>query len=385
MVVQQVEWESAAGRRLVGLLDSPDGEPTATALVAHAVPSGAAADAGAAAAGRIARALAERGFAVLRVDVTGPGESEGPVGEATSARDVAALTAAAAFLRERAPAPVLLVGFSLGGAAVLSTAVDLPEVRAVATIGAPAPQRPRIAALGRPLLVMHAPQDAVVGIDSAREIFDAARHPKSFVSLDGADHVLTRPEDATYVADVLVAWASRYLAAAPSAGSARPAAGVPVAGVPVAGLPAGRVLVRETGQGRFQQEVRVGTHSWIADEPEDIGGDDTGPSPYDLLLAALGTCTSMTMRMYAEHKGWPVPAITVLLERDKVRGEPDPGSTREVWVDRVRLELRVDGDLTPEQRAGFLRIADKCPVHRTLARGTLFETAFVPTPAQAPA
>ncbi|HWS56945.1 MAG TPA: alpha/beta fold hydrolase [Actinotalea sp.] len=379
MVVQQVEWESAAGRRLVGLLDSPDGEPTATDLFVHAVPSGAAADAGAAAAARIARALAERGFAVLRVDVTGPGESEGPVSEATSAGDVAGLTAAATFLRERAPAQVLLVGFSLGGAAVLSTAVDLPEVRAVATIGAPAPQRPRIAALGRPLLVMHAPQDAVVGIDSAREIFDAARHPKSFVSLDGADHVLTRPADATYVADVLVAWASRYLAA-PSAGSARPAAGVPAAS-----LPAGRVLVRETGQGRFQQEVRVGTHSWIADEPEDIGGDDTGPSPYDLLLAALGTCTSMTMRMYAEHKGWPVPAITVLLERDKVRGEPDPGSTREVWVDRVRLELRVDGDLTPEQRAGFLRIADKCPVHRTLARGTLFETEFVPTPAQAPA
>jgi len=249
-MAQRVTFDGAGGQRLVGLLDLPDGDAVMTALFAHCFTCGK----DSIAAARIARALTARGFAVLRFDVTGLGESEGTFGEATFSMDVADLTAAAAFLRARGQGPGLLVGHSLGGAAVLAAAASIPESLAVATIGAPSdpahvtnlmadvvptleadgraqvqlagrtftvhraflddlrsqPQRRRIAELGRGLLVMHSPQDAIVGIDNAREIFEAARHPKSFVSLDGADHLLTGLHDARYAADVLAAWASRY-------------------------------------------------------------------------------------------------------------------------------------------------------------------------------
>lgn len=255
-MAERVSFDGAGGQRLVGLLDSPDGSAAASALFAHCFTCGK----DSIAAARIARALTDRGYAVLRFDVTGLGESDGVFGEATFSMDVADLTAAATYLRSRGHAPGLLVGHSLGGAAVLAAAGRIPEVRALATIGAPSdpahvtdllrvgapeleergqtqvrlgertftlhqaflddiraqPQLRRIAELGRALLVMHSPQDEVVGIENAREIYDAARHPKSFVSLDGANHLLTRPADARYVADVLAAWASRYVDVAPS-------------------------------------------------------------------------------------------------------------------------------------------------------------------------
>ncbi|WP_372595049.1 alpha/beta hydrolase family protein [Actinotalea sp.] len=249
-MAQRVTFDGAGGQRLVGLLDLPDGEPVMTALFAHCFTCGK----DSIAAARIARALTAQGLAVLRFDVTGLGESEGTFGEATFSMDVADLAAAAAYLRSRGQGPGLLVGHSLGGAAVIAAAARIPEALAVATIGAPSdpahvtnlmadlvpaleaegrarvqlggrtftvhqaflddlraqPQRRRIAELGRALLVMHSPQDAIVGIDNAREIYEAARHPKSFLSLDGADHLLTGHDDARYAADVLAAWASRY-------------------------------------------------------------------------------------------------------------------------------------------------------------------------------
>jgi putative redox protein len=222
--------------------------------------------------------------------------------------------------------------------------------------------------------VLHSPQDAVVGIDEAREVFEAAAHPKSFVSLDGADHLLSEPEDARFVAHVLAAWAARYVDLAPAPATSPPGA-----------LAAGVVQVRETGAGRFQQEVRVGVHSWTADEPVAVGGDDAGPSPYDLLLAGLGTCTAMTLRMYVERKGWDVGTIDVVLRHDRI---PDDGLGLRGGVngrvDRVRLEISVEGDLDDSQRESLLRIAGKCPVHRTLTHDVVIETALAGQPVAEP-
>ena len=291
--------------------------------------------------------------------------------------------------------PRLLVGHSLGGAAVLSAAGDLPEVAAVATIGAPAEVahvtrlleggvealttdgeaevqiggrpfrirrsfvedlashdlRARIKALRRPILILHAPQDAIVGIDNATSIFTAARHPKSFVSLDDADHLLTRPDDAEYVAAIVAAWATRYLrSASPLRSDAQP----------------GYVTVEETGEGDFQVEVEAGGARFLADEPVEVGGLGSGPTPYDLLSAGLGACTVMTVRLYARRKGIELARVAA-----KVGHERQSGSApNDVFV----REIELDGDLTDEQRKRLMEIADRCPVHRTLEAGAAVRT-----------
>jgi putative redox protein len=206
-----------------------------------------------------------------------------------------------------------------------------------------------VAALRRPLLVLHAPRDEIVGIDQAGALFGAAKHPKSFVSLDDADHLLTRQADATFAADVIAAWAGRYL---PKRRSEEPEEGV--------------VEVRETGAGRFVQEVRIGTHRLLGDEPQGVGGDDAGPSPYDLLAAALGTCTSMTIRMYAARKQWPLEGVTVAVRHAKVHR--DDGAGGNAKIDRLERTITLDGPLDAQQRDALLAIADRCPVHRTLER-----------------
>jgi uncharacterized OsmC-like protein/fermentation-respiration switch protein FrsA (DUF1100 family) len=368
------------GRRaseLAARLDTPAGPPRAYALFAHCFTCSKDSKA----AAYVAQALAGQGIATLRFDFSSLEFSS----------NLEDLLAAAEWLRAERAAPQILAGHSLGGAAVLAVAARIPESRAVATIGAPFdpahvahlvkdPQQAgedlqvsiagrqfrvaknffddlagqnaaqAIAALRKPLLVFHSPRDTVVDVDNAAKIFLAAKHPKSFVSLDRADHLLTQKEDARYAATVLAAWASRYIEP-----EAEPAAAVP------------GVRVAEAGEGRFAQLVSAGRHRLRADEPAAVGGDDSGPGPYDLLLAGLGACTSMTVRLYAERKKWPLRRVSVDLKHDKVHAlDCAECEAREGKIDRIERVLTLEGDLDDAQRARLLEIADKCPVHRTL-------------------
>ena len=350
---------------LAARLDTPVGQPRAYALFAHCFTCSKESKA----AAYVSQALAGCGIATLRFDFSGL--------EFTS--NIDDLVAAAEWLRENRAAPQVLVGHSLGGAAVLVAAGKIPEARAVATIGAPfepahvtrllkdSPmkvnkafledlerQNPAetIGALRKPLLVFHSPRDAIVDIENASKIFLAAKHPKSFVSLDRADHLLNQRADAQYAATVLAAWASRYLDAPPEAETAELVPGVRVA---------------EAGEGRFAQLVQMGRHRLRADEPAAVGGDDSGPSPYDLLVAALGACTSMTVRMYAEQKKWPLRRVSVELKHDKVHAaDCAECETREGRIDKIERVVTLEGDLDDAQRQRLLEIANKCPVHRTL-------------------
>lgn len=398
----KVTFTGAGGEALAARLDLPPGRPRAYALFAHCFTC----NKDVFAAARIAGGLAERGFAVLRFDFTGLGASEGEFANTNFSSNIEDLVRAADFLRERYAAPQLLIGHSLGGAAVLAAAARVPEARAVATIAAPADPahvaahftaaRAEIEAageaevqlVGRPfrikkqflediathrleaavgglrkaLMVFHAPRDATVGIDNASRIFLAARHPKSFVSLDDADHLLSRRADAVYVAEVLAAWAGRYLGEA----AAEAAAGQ---------VPAGEVVVEETGEGKFTQRIAVGRHILDADEPESAGGLDLGPSPYDFLLAALGACTSMTLRLYAERKGLALERTRVTLSHERIHAEDCATcETKEGKIDRIRRTIEMTGALSGDQRRRLLEIADKCPVHRTLHSEIVVET-----------
>ncbi|MFG0318022.1 MAG: alpha/beta fold hydrolase [Planctomycetota bacterium JB042] len=393
---EKVVFPNGRGDELAARLDRPAGTPRAVALFAHCFTCSKDLPASA----RIARALAERGVAVLRFDFTGLGGSEGEFANERFSSNVDDLVAAAAHLRATIGAPALLVGHSLGGAAVLAAARRIDEVRAVATIAAPADPAhvkhlfsgdlssierdgeaevdiggrsfrvrreflddldaqnlgEELGALGKALLVMHSPLDRVVGIDDARRIYEAARGVKSFVSLDDADHLLSDRRDAEYAAEVLAAWASRYVAVAPDAAARpeRPAAG--------------EVLVEEV-EPPFRTRVAAGRHDLPADEPAKVGGGDTGPTPYDYLLGGLGACTSMTLRMYASRKEWPLEGVRVRLRHSRIHADDcrscDESTTGK--VDRIEREIELIGDrLTEEQRARLMEIADRCPVHRTL-------------------
>jgi len=396
-----VHFPGAAGNRLAARLDLPEDTPRAYALFAHCFTCSK----DTLAAVRISAALTAAGFAVLRFDFTGLGGSEGEFANTNFSSNIADLVAAADWLRANQAAPQLLVGHSLGGAAVVAAAGRIPESLAVATIGAPfdpahvaklfAParaeiesageaevelagrrfrvrrqflddiagqrQREVIAGLRRALLIFHSPTDMTVEISNAADIFTAAKHPKSFVSLDRADHLLTRKEDAAYVAAVLAAWASRYLPDQPAAAREAGAPGV--------------VRVTEAGTGKFVQEVIIGRHRLIADEPAAVGGNDLGPGPYDLLLAGLGACTAMTLRMYAELKKLPLEKVSVELRHDKIHASDCAEcETKEGKIDRIERVIGLQGPLGDEQRRRLLEIADKCPVHRTLHSEVLIET-----------
>ena len=389
----RLTFPGSQGALLAARYDRPIGPVRATALFAHCFTCSK----DLAAASRISRGLAQRGFGVLRFDFTGLGHSEGEFENTDFSSNVDDLVAAADHLRANDGPPALLIGHSLGGAAVLAGAARVPEATAVVTIGAPAsPEHvkhlltsaldeierdgigevelagrrfrirrelledlasnalaERIGSLKKALLVLHAPLDAIVGIDNASEIFLAARHPKSFVSLDGADHLLTRRADAEYVADVIAGWASRYLPPDPSeARAAEP----------------GEVRVEETGYGLYATDILAGPHRLRADEPPGVGGDDTGPTPYGLLSAALGACTTMTLRMYANHKGWPLEKVSVSIQHEKIHARDcEECETETGKIDRFDRTLRIEGPaLTPEQRERLVEIADRCPVHRTL-------------------
>lgn len=399
MRTEPFDFVNAQGHRLSGRLDRPDGHARAFALFAHCFTC----DKQTRAAVRISRALADQGVGVLRFDFTGLGGSEGEFSAGGFSRNIEDLIDAARHMEKHGCTPALLIGHSLGGAAVLAAAADIPSARAVATLGAPSEPahvlhllkgqiadieahgeaevsiggRPfrvrkdflddvrmhellvRLPKLGAALLVMHSPIDPIVGVENAQAIFLAARHPKSFVSLDHADHLLTRSEDAEWAARVIAAWSSRYVGAA---------------GEAVMTPEAGAVLVEETGAGKFQMQVSAGGARFVADEPVDVGGLGSGPSPYQLLAAGLGACTAMTVRLYADHKGWPLERVRVEARHDKHADQTPP----DVFERRIALE----GGLDAPQTAKLFEIADRCPVHRTLERGATVTTSPLSAPPQ---
>lgn len=421
----QVQFPDAGGHQLVGTLDMPDsGTPLAYALFAHCFTCSRRSHA----AARIADALARAGFGVLRFDFTGLGDSEGTFEDSTFSGNVDDLLAAASWLRRDHQAPALLIGHSLGGAAVIAAAEEVSEVRAVVTIGAPAhpshvkalltsaapatdgavevsiggrpfrlkqaflddievqPQRERLARLGRAILVMHAPEDQVVSIDNARLLFDAARHPKSFVALDGADHLLADRGDAQFAAAIIATWAARYVIEHPDPDSlaehhaAAPAPNGRGTGALVnkANVPHLVTVTEESAAQGYAHVARVPGHEWVVDEPLGSGGADSGPNPYDLLLAALGACTSMTMRMYARRKGWEFGPSSVTLTHSRIHAEDcSTCESQPGLIDRVHREIRLDPALAPEQVEALLVIADRCPVHRTLTSQVSVTTTAV--------
>lgn len=395
MPTARFQFTGEGGHQLAAALELPDGEPAAYALFAHCFTCGK----DTLAAKRISVALAARGIAVLRFDFTGLGSSEGDFANSTFSSNVADLVRAADHLRETRKAPSILIGHSLGGAAILAAAGKIPEAKAVVTIAAPsdpahvtglfrehvdairAQGEVEVSLAGRPfrikreflddivehelmkdvtglhkaLLVMHSPVDDTVGVDNATRIFVAAKHPKSFVSLDHADHLLTKPADALYAAEMIAAWASRYI------GTARPTKVMDLAEEPR------RVVVQETRKSKFNQIVTVGPHHLVADEPVAAGGEDAGPGPYDFLLAGLGACTSMTMRLYADRKSLPLDRVTVTLKHSKIYAKDcEECETRDGMLDQIERDIAMDGALDAEQRKKLMEIADKCPVHRTL-------------------
>ncbi len=399
MPTERITFPGHNGDALAARLDLPEGPHLATALFAHCFTCSKDIPA----ARRISARLAAMGIAVLRFDFTGLGHSDGEFANTSFTSNVGDLVAAADYLRGRGMAPSLLIGHSLGGAAVLRAVEEIDGVRAVATLGAPfdpahvthnfshdlpkiraegaaevhlggrpfritqsflddieaASLAPRLAKLRAALLVMHAPRDQIVGIENAAQIFQAASHPKSFVTLDEADHLITRAEDAEYAAEVISAWAGRYLDLSPPA--------------PPIGAPEGVVRVSEADANGFLQDVNAGPlHHVLADEPLAYGGTNKGMTPYGFLAAGLGACTSMTIRMYARRKKMALETVWVDIRHDKVHAQDAEGNGSK--IDTFVREIHLIGDLNPDERQRLLEIADRCPVHRTLEGSSHIET-----------
>ncbi len=392
------------GLHLAARLDLPLGrKPIAYALFAHCFTCSKNLKA----VTNISRALTSEGIGVLRFDFTGLGESEGEFADTNFSSNVEDLLDAARFVGQRWEFPRLFIGHSLGGAAVLQAASRLPEVQAVATIGAPAEPAhvtkllnskreeiertgeaevvlagrtfrirkqflddlegtrllERVANLRKPLLIFHSPVDNIVGIENAAKLFQAARHPKSFISLEQADHLLSDVSDSLYVGAVIAAWVRKYIRHPLEEGKT------------LAQLIEDNQVLVETGAEGFFSEIRTGRHDLVADEPTSVGGTDRGPTPYDLLLAALGACTGMTLRMYADRKKWPLKAVRVYLNHKKVHASDcaacESSATKLDWMERL---LELEGPLSAEQKQRLVEIAEKCPVHRTLHGPITVET-----------
>lgn len=397
---QRFTFPGSNGNELAARLDLPSGPPRAYALFAHCFTC----TKDILAASRIADGLTGKGIGVLRFDFTGLGGSDGEFSNTNFSSNVDDLIAAADHMRENLAAPQILIGHSLGGAAVLMAAGKMKEVRAVATIAAPADPahvahtfqsfveeiettgtadvllggRPfqiqkqfiedirsqnleaAVAGLHKALLILHAPGDEIVGIENAGQLFQAAKHPKSFITLDGADHLLSRSADAKYAAEIIATWAGRYIDVVDSP---KPKA-----------IP-GTVIVAETTAGKFTNTIVTGSgHVIVADEPESVGGDDTGATPYDLLLSSLGACKTMTMRMYAERKGYALEHAEVRLSHDKIYAKDcESCETKTGKIDQIKTEITLTGDLSDEERQKVFEIAERCPVHRTITSEIIIE------------
>jgi len=403
MTTERITFDGHAGHPLAARLDLPQGPHLGTALFAHCFTCSKDIPA----ARRIAGRLAAMGIAVLRFDFTGLGHSGGEFENTSFSSNVDDLVKAAEYLAGRDMPPGLLIGHSLGGAAVLKAAGQIDSVKAVVTIGAPfdpehvthnfksaisdickegmadvclggrpfkiarefiediskAELAPAIANLKRALLVLHAPLDTVVSIDNAAEIFTTAKHPKSFVTLDEADHLISKAKDAEYAASVIAPWAARYMDLTPPA--------------PPVGAPEGVVRVREADPAGFLQDITSGPeHHALADEPLAYGGTNRGMSPYGFVASGLGACTSMTIRMYARRKKWPLEHVRVDVTHDKVHAQDAEAGTAAQKIDSFRREIHLEGDLDDEQRKRLLEIADKCPVHKTLEHSSRILTVL---------
>ncbi|NNE64269.1 MAG: OsmC family protein, partial [Gammaproteobacteria bacterium] len=393
----KIEFENADGDTLAGLLETPPEQITIAryALFAHCFTCGK----DIAAASRISRALADRGIAVLRFDFTGLGNSDGDFANSNFSSNVDDLIAAAKKLETDYQAPQLIIGHSLGGAAVLTAAQSLSSIKAVVTIGAPATAQhvehlfksksdvikkegeavvdiggrefrirkqllddisvhnstDQIANINKALLVYHSPIDSIVSINQAALIYQAARHPKSFISLDQADHLLSKAADAAYVAATLAAWAGRYLEL--------DSVDIPARLVERPKLDVGEVLVSELDK-QFLRGLYSDNHRLMADEPLKYGGSNLGPTPYDLLLMSLGACTSMTLRMYANRKKLALDDVEVTLLHQRVHAEDCEDCDHK--IEKLVRRIKLTGDLSNDQKLRLIEIADKCPVHRTL-------------------
>jgi uncharacterized OsmC-like protein/alpha/beta superfamily hydrolase len=399
MLTQRLTFQGATGEMLSARLELPaDERPVAFALFAHCFTCSKQFKA----AVNISRALSQARIGVLRFDFTGLGESEGDFADTTFSSNVADLVAAARFMEREFEAPAILIGHSLGGAAMLQAAHHIPACKAVATIAAPAaPEHVKrhlrssieeieakgaaevllagrpftitkgflddlsaqsmeqvISTLERALIIFHSPSDEIVGPDNAARIYETAREPKSYIALEGADHLLTRPEDSQYVGAVIAAWAARYL----------PAPEKPVRDERTRH---GQVFVR-TGRPRYHTEILAAGHTLVADEPESVGGGDTGPTPFGLLMASLGACTTITLRMYADRKEWPLEEIGVRLEHRKLNAAEAPVSEGGLpKLDEISQTLELAGPLDGDQRSRLLEIAQRCPIHRALESGVI--------------
>ena len=403
MNLQKVTFKNKEGQELVGRLELPvDGHPHNFALFAHCFTC----TKNLLAVKNIGKALTSQGFAVLRFDFTGLGESEGDFADTNFSGNVQDLVAAADYLREHYKAPTLLIGHSLGGAAVLFAATEITSVKAVATIGAPSspvhvkhllkssieeittagiatvnlsgrdftikkqflddleskslPETAR--QLRKPLLIMHSPLDQTVGIKNAEEIYLAAHHPKSFVSLDDADHLLSNKKDSDYVGRVIAGWAQRYV-------------DIPTEAQLKTKHQVAASLDIDDG---FTTQMKVGNHYMLADEPTNYGGNDFGPSPYDLVSAGLSSCTAMTIQMYAKRKQWDVQNVEVHTSYSKTHAQDcEDCESPAAKIDTFDREIKLSGNLDEKQTARILQIADKCPVHKTLHSETQVITTLV--------
>ena len=400
---QKVKFQNKEGQNLVGRLELPaNQEPHNYVIFAHCFTC----NKNLSAVKNIGKSLTSNGFGVLRFDFTGLGESEGDFADTNFSGNVADLVVAAEYLKDNYKAPSLIIGHSLGGAAAIFAASEIPYIQAVATVGAPSnPEHvthllksgideiqasgkavvnlsgrdftikkqfiddlqnkslPDVAnKLRKPLLVMHSPQDDTVGIKNAEEIYIAARHPKSFVSLDGADHLLMNKRDSIYTGEVISGWAKRYVDI-PEASTLKTSH---------------QVIASLNAEDGFTTAMKVGNHHLTADEPTSFGGNDFGPSPYELVSAGLSACTVMTIQMYAKRKGWPLENVEVHTSYGKSHAQDcDDCETNSAKIDTFNRDIRFKGDLDEKQIERLLQIADKCPVHKTLHSDTQIVTKLI--------
>ncbi len=402
MKTTRVQFANASGQTLSANLEMPlEGNPQAYLIFAHCFTCNKNLNA----VRNISRSLSLNGIAVLRFDFTGLGQSEGEFEETSLSHNVGDLESAAAFLAKNFQAPTILLGHSFGGTAVLLAAAKLPAIKAVVTINAPfdpghvkhlfrskieeinkngkaevniggrsfflkedfvreldsTDLKDTVRKFKKSLLIMHSPQDNTVGIDEAADLYRAAMHPKSFISLDGMDHLISKEEDTIYIGNVVSAWVKKY--------------------IPIPKdepIESERGVMVRTGNKSYTTEIKTGKHFMVADEPESFGGKNLGPTPYDFLLSSLGACTGMTLQMYAKRKNWPLENAIVYLEHGKIHAEDSKEKEgRKNMIDHITVKIELEGNLTTEQRDKMLEIAHKCPVHKTLHSEMVIDTKVI--------